>query len=329
MKKKLFLLAITTLLIAGINLESTKCDSPYQPCYNQEGSDKYIYAFEYDIADGISTEQQVFEAIAYQGYLTPTGLDTFLKRGNIPSYIDDLIAVGRLPQGYTVGGGTSTSPGSTPSTSTPSTPTIQESVNTTPTLNEKKAGTYIVIETDTKSYETYYKENEVRSWALAEKVDVKGLMSNGYYKVVFEEKEQYISKSNLIPLDKYEAAWKETERVESKCEVAGSVTYTNTYTNETKTETIEALKHEYSVTSEVLPTCSEKGQITSVCSLCNTEKVEVVESLGHTDNLICKECEQVIIADKPISPTVAGVTSVAVVSAIGGTGFFWFKKWRK
>ena len=279
--KSLFIAMLAFAVVAGINLENTHCMTPYETCYNQEGSDNYIYGFEYDLADGSVTEQQVFEAIAYQGYLTPTGLDTFLKRGNIPSYIDDLIAAGRLPQGYTVEGGTTPTPNPTPSISIPNTPTVQEPVNTTPTLNESKAGTYVVIETDAKSYETYNKENEIRTWNLAEHVDVKGLMSNGYYKVVFEEKEQYISKNFLVTLEKYEAAWEETERVESKCETAGSITFTNAITGETKTESMDALEHNFEQSKEILPTCTETGSKTYTCVLCGKETEEKITATGH------------------------------------------------
>lgn len=279
--KGILLLLALSVSILGSQIENTKCAwDPDSYCYNQNESDGYIYIFEDGIKQGILTEYDVFEAIAYYNYLTPTGLDIFLTRGNIPSYIDDLIAVGRLPQGYTVSAGSTTSTVTTPSASVPVT---QEPVNTTPTLDESKAGTYVVIDSDVKSYATYNKENEVRTWTLAEQVNVKGLMSNGYYKVVFEDKEQYIDKSHLATLEKYEAAWEETEKVESKCEVAGSVTYTNSLTKETKTEVLEALEHEYVQAEETLPTCTSKGEKKFICSLCGDEKIETTDALGHVE----------------------------------------------
>lgn len=70
--------------------------------YSYHPDDMDILGFEYMIKDGDATEQEVFEAIAYYNYLTPQGVIQFVNRGNIPDYVDDLIEVGRLPEGFVV-----------------------------------------------------------------------------------------------------------------------------------------------------------------------------------------------------------------------------------
>ena len=328
MKKLKENLILLTLFVAVIcsQIEDTKCLEPFMYCYDQENSDSYIYVFEEALAQGLVTENDVFNAIAYKNYLTQEGLDTFLKRGNIPSYVDDLIAVGRLPQGYTVSGSAPSTPTtpSIPQESTPTTPVI-----VAPTLDESKAGTYVIVDTDVKSYEDYSKEKAIRTWTLAELVEVKGLMSNGCYKVLFEGNEQYIDKSHLVPLDKYEAAWQETDKLESMCETEGYVTYTNSLTKEVKTEVLPPLEHTYSVKSEELPSCTETGTIVSVCNVCSNEKTDTVEALGHTPSLICKECDMVVLMGTGVAPSVAGVGGVILLAGIGCVGYFICKKIKK
>jgi len=344
MKKIKVLIFATAAIVAvaGANTEKTKSEWSY--IVDQQGSDAYIYGFEEMIAQGVATELEVFEAIAYYNYLTPTGLDTFLKRGNIPSYIDDLIAVGRLPQGYTVSNGSSVSTVvTTPSSSVSS----EEPFKETLTFDESKAGAYVVIDEDTKSYGTYYKENELRTWNLAEQVDVKGLMSNGYYKVVFEEKEQYINKSHLVTLEKYEAAWNETERIESKCEVAGSVTYTNALTKETKKEVLEALKHEYELKNEIASTCTSSGEKNYICYLCGKENKEIISATGHihgTSHITKKEtifmteatetrcvlCDEVVLtSNEHIKTEIIVLLSFLFTAGIGTVAFITIKKRKK
>ena len=260
-------------------------------------------------------------------------------------YVDELIAAGRLPENISVANSTvtqvtdagygttitatSTMTGDNNKThsSTPNNPS--QPANKTPTLDASKSGTYIVVDENTKSYEAANKDVEVKTWNLAEKVDVKGLMSNGYYKVVYNEKEQYIDKKHLVPLDKYEAAWKETEKVESECDKEGHVKYVNDLTGEVKEETLVALGHAYQVSSEALPTCTETGSITSVCATCNVETIEEVAPLGHTPTLICEECENVIVMGNAISPATIGLGGIVLLVVIGCGVFFVFKNKKK
>lgn len=320
------LLTIVSAIPSNTNATSNNSGPTYHMQYAYNQSDNYIYIFEAAIADGTIDELYAYEAIAYYNYLTPQGVITFVERGNIPSYVDELIAVGRLPQGYVVGSGSGTTTTPPVTQTTPATPVIPPTpADPTPTLDESKAGIYVVINENVKSYETYNKETVVDTWAIGTQVDVKGLMSNGYYKVVKAEKEQYIDKGNLVPLDKYEAAWEETERVDSTCGKAGSVTYTNTISSEIKTEALTPLEHDYKIIDQIAPTCTEKGLKTFECSACDLETVESVEPMGHTNDLICKECNQIIIMDNAVP---LGVL-VGVVIVVIGISVFWIKKHKK
>jgi len=352
--KKNLLLTLLLILTVIANISTTKAE--YQYCYNQGVSDNYIYNFETDLNDGSSTEAEVYDAIANRNYLTPQGLDCFLMHGNLSSYIDDLIAVGRLPQGYALGslGGANhwsynydpdgirgNSP-TTPTVPVEQTPPVVEvpvtPADTTPTLDESKAGIYVVVNEAVKSYETYNKDTVVDTWVIGTQADVKGLMSNGYYKVVKAEKEQYIDKGNLVPLDKYEAAWEETERVDSTCGKAGSVTYLNTISLETKTEALAPLEHDYKMIDQIAPTCTEKGLKKFECSACGDRKSEETLATGHTaeTKIVTKEetfftteatqtkcalCDEVIsTTDAQIKVVnigiVAGITVMIIVVAI-------------
>lgn len=354
--KKNLLLTLLLILTVIANISTTKAE--YQYYHNQAASDGYIYYFESDLKDGSSTEADVYDAIANRNYLTPQGLDCFLMHGNLSSYIDDLIAVGRLPQGYTLGslGGANHwsynyDPdgirGDSPTTITP-TPSGEQAppvaevpvtpVDTTPTLDESKAGIYVVVNEAVKSYETYNKEAVVDTWVIGTQVDVKGLMSNGYYKVVKAEKEQYIDKGNLVPLDKYEAAWEETERIDSTCGKAGSVTYLNTISSETKTEVLEPLEHDYKIIDQIAPTCTEYGVNTNECTVCGDRKTTNTFAIGHIaetkivvkeETFFTTEATQTkcALCDEVISTTdaqakvvnigvVAGITVVIIAVAI-------------
>lgn len=356
--KKHILLIFTLFTIIITNIESTTAEQNVYPYYhNQAASDDYIKYFEWDLRDRMVTEREVFEAIAYYNYLTPEGLDCFLMHGNIPSYIDDLIAAGRLPQNYTLGslGGSnsayynynpnsSTAPSLGQSTTTPVEqipPVVDIPVtpaDPTPTLDESKAGIYVVVNEAVKSYETYNKEAVVDTWVIGTQVDVKGLMSNGYYKVVKAEKEQYIDKGNLVPLDKYEAAWEETERIDSTCGKAGSVTYLNTISSETKTEVLEPLEHDYKIIDQIAPTCTEYGVNTNECTVCGDRKTTNTFAIGHIaetkivvkeETFFTTEATQTkcALCDEVISTTdaqakvvnigvVAGITVVIIAVAI-------------
>ena len=331
-KSYLFVLMSLLTIVSGMqsntNATSNNSGPTYHMQYMHNPVDNYIYIFEAAIADGTIDELYAYEAIVYYNHLSPQGVITFVERGNIPSYVDDLIAVGKLPQGYIVGSGNGTTSTPPVEQTTPTTPLIPTTpADPTPSLDESKAGIYVVVNEAVKSYETYNKEAVVDTWVIGTQVDVKGLMSNGYYKVVKAEKEQYIDKGNLVPLDKYEAAWEETERVDSTCGKAGSVTYLNTISSETKTEALAPLEHDYKLIDQIAPTCTEKGLKTFECSACGDKKSEETLATGHT-GLVCQSCEQIIILGKAMSPVVAITCGVASLGLLGVIAFFLSKKFR-
>ena len=343
--KKTFILTFLLIFTIIANISTTKAE--YQYYHNQAASDGYIYYFEIDLKDGSSTEAEVYDAIANRNYLTPQGLDCFLMHGNLSSYIDDLIAVGRLPQNYTLGslgGGEHWSynydpigiRGDSPTVTTPTPPSEQTPtavevpitpVETTPTLDENKAGIYVVVDDDVKSYETYKKSTVVDTWKIGSQADVKGLMSTGYYKVVKDGKEQYIDKGHLVPLDKYEAAWKETERAESTCGKEGSITYLNTISSEIKTEILAPLEHDYQMINQIAPTCTEKGSQTFECANCADRTTEETLATGYT-GFSCQSCGQIIVFGSAMSPVVATTCGLASIGVLYVIGVLLFKKFR-
>lgn len=91
--------------------------------------------------------------------------------------------------------------------------------------------------------------------------------------------------------EEIEAAWEETNRVESTCTEDGYVEYKNTLTGDTKTDTLELAEHDYVETERVESTCTEDGTVTKVCSVCGDAYTEIIPATGHTkDNwVITKE----------------------------------------
>ena len=70
-------------------------------------------------------------------------------------------------------------------------------------------------------------------------------------------------------------------------------TYTCRFCEETKTEAINALGHDWDdgvYTKE--PTCTKKGKITYTCKRCQETKTETVPALGHNfENGFCTRCK--------------------------------------
>ncbi len=78
------------------------------------------------------------------------------------------------------------------------------------------------------------------------------------------------------------AAWSETSRTEATCAVDGKVTYKNSLTGKTKTETIPATgKHSYKKTNVVDATCIEDGTVTYTCTVCEDSYIETIPATGH------------------------------------------------
>ncbi len=78
-------------------------------------------------------------------------------------------------------------------------------------------------------------------------------------------------------------SWVEASRTAADCENAGSISYTCSGCEETKTETIKALGHVWDSGVETKPaTCTVKGEKTFTCSRCNTTKTEEIATIDHT-----------------------------------------------
>ena len=82
--------------------------------------------------------------------------------------------------------------------------------------------------------------------------------------------------------EEIEAAWEETNRVESTCSEAGYIEYTNSLTNETKVEELELAGHQYEETERIEPTCTEDGTVTYTCSVCGNTYDETLLATGHS-----------------------------------------------
>ena len=85
--------------------------------------------------------------------------------------------------------------------------------------------------------------------------------------------------------EQIEAAWEETERVEPTCVVEGTISYKNSLTGKTKTETIPATGlHTYEVTEHVDATCTADGYETLTCSVCGDTNTTPIPATGHTES---------------------------------------------
>ena len=78
-----------------------------------------------------------------------------------------------------------------------------------------------------------------------------------------------------------------TVSVEANCTLDGQVTYTCSLCNETKTETVPALGHDFDEAIKenvkIVPaTCTQDGSKTVKCSRCDATEVKVLEKTGHT-----------------------------------------------
>lgn len=346
LSKLIYILALISIIFTGIAYtQENKCDDAHQYDgvrqyrQNPEALNDYdLYSFKLMLNEGMITEAEVFDMIANYNYLTNQGVIDLVNDGYLHSYIDDLIAVGRLPQGFVPTPVTATS-------ETPATPQEQQPVsNTQPTCDESVTGCYIVIKEETSGYSDYNASSVKKTWIKGEETEVTGLMSNGYYRVVFDGKEQYIKTKNLVKKEDYEAAWEETNRIESTCQEEGNVTYTNSYTDETQTVVLEKLEHKFETIEKEAQTCTEDGYEKNVCSMCQTEVEETLTKLGHSEGEFetirkaslfidgkmesrCLTCDE-IIATKNIPakvPIVAVVVILLLTSGIG-VGVYLYKR---
>ena len=80
------------------------------------------------------------------------------------------------------------------------------------------------------------------------------------------------------------AHYAEAEKQAATCEAAGSVTYQCTNCNDSYTETIEKLEHDYAVTSTIEATCTEAGYTLETCKNCgDTRKINETQTTGHDE----------------------------------------------
>lgn len=136
-----------------------------------------------------------------------------------------------------------------------------------------------------------------------------------------------------------EAAWEETNRIESTCTEIGQVHYTNSITGETKTEELPLADHKYAETERKEATCTEAGAITYACEVCGDTYTEEIPALSHEyewvttkdatlfipgeEQYVCKNCGDVsetreISATCPIP--IAGIVGIVIISIclVGG-----------
>ncbi len=148
--------------------------------------------------------------------------------------------------------------------------------------------------------------------------------------------------------EEIEAAWVETNRVESTCTEAGHVDYSNSLTGETKSEELPLAEHKYSEIERKDATCSEAGSITYTCEICGDTYSEEIPALSHEyewittkeatlfasgeEQYVCKNCGDVsktreISATCPI-PLMGIVIGICVVLIGAVSGIVVLKKKR-
>lgn len=94
-----------------------------------------------------------------------------------------------------------------------------------------------------------------------------------------------------------EAAWEESNRTDATCTEDGVINYTNSLTEETKTEAIPATGHTYTTTSTEDATCTEAGKIVKTCDACGDVQEETIEALGHIEGEPTTKVEPTLFTD--------------------------------
>ena len=85
--------------------------------------------------------------------------------------------------------------------------------------------------------------------------------------------------------------WEVTEKKDATCTAEGSIHYTCTKCNETKTDIIEKLAHNIVTVVDSQPTCGAAGKQHQECSVCHGERKDL-EDLPATGNHDWKESKQ-------------------------------------
>ncbi len=159
-----------------------------------------------------------------------------------------------------------------------------------------------------------------------------------------DNSQQAETKQDSYSQEDIDAAWTESERVESTCVKVGYISYTNSITGETKTEELPLADHKYAETERKEATCTEAGSITYTCEICGDTYTEEIPALGHEyewsttkeatlftpgeEQYVCKNCGDVseareIPATSPVP--VAGVIGIIAIT-IAICGIFFYKK---
>ena len=147
--------------------------------------------------------------------------------------------------------------------------------------------------------------------------------------------------------EEIDAAWVESKRIEPTCTADGYIEYKNSLTEETKTEALPMLEHDYKESVKVEATCETDGSITYTCILCNEESyTETIEAAGHQSGewVVVKEpslfseglqeqrcvVDNVVLETATIAQTsplsLGAVIAIGVVILAAITGFVVYKK---
>lgn len=250
MKKYLFRILVSLLFVMFISARvgSIYCDfydngwvSSAMPIEGQTWAEFWQAYVDNPYADEASKE--------YASWIIANGY----QNGNSSKEIRDEYKAS-IGQSSSTSSSASSSSSSSKSSSESSNSSINSSSKKTsvaPTLDETFTGDYVVISKKAvySSYES--SREEIGSLARGTEVQVTGNSSNGFYRFAFEKEDGstvdgyllYKGKDNIVTKEEYDAAWEETERVESTCQKAGYIKYTNSLSQLTKKEELEIIEH--------------------------------------------------------------------------------------
>ncbi|SEK17680.1 hypothetical protein SAMN02910377_00093 [Pseudobutyrivibrio ruminis] len=141
-------------------------------------------------------------------------------------------------------------------------------------------------------------KSELGSLSKGTEVSVIGETTNGYY--VFEYTLEdgtvvdafllFKGKTNIVPKDEYDAAWAETSRIDATCENDGYIEYTNSLSDISYKDAIEATGHVTSANSTyevVKPGVFKNGKTIIYCDKCGQiAREENIDSYFKTQTLL-------------------------------------------
>lgn len=209
--------------------------------------------------------------------------------------------------------------------------------------DESVTGTYVVIKKDANGFSSCLNTNEVISvFSIGQELQVKGLTSNGFYKVVFSDKEQYVKKENLVDKNTYDMAWKEAAKTESTCQSEGSIIYTNEITEETNLVITNKSDHKMKTSERQSPSCEEDGKEILTCEVCGETETKTLSAVGHVkgspqikesaglfhegvQETKCTVCDKVIETE-PIPQIIPNYIILVFIALVGGICVFFYSK---